>query len=570
VREGDRKIALDRLRENYYTPSSNDTEMPDEIMQETKKPKGLAKIWREIKRAFRKSNSLICLDKLLSSRNNNVRNVSYLQTYQQAKQWIERYTVPSEGISVSSSRRWSYPEVTGYYIPTLLDWGMKDLALRYGKWLLTIQNDDGSWNDPRGKSPYVFDTGQILRGLHALADEYLEFKQPLLKGCDWIKSRQLESGRITTPDTSMWGHGLSESIHLYAIAPLLWAAEKFDRPDLKTVVEKALQYYIGERKDFRYNCLSHFHAYEIDGIIELGRTDLAQNAMKEIAALQRKNGSVPGYPGQAGVCSTGLFQYAVIWYKLGEMDRADRAFEYACSLQNPSGGWFGSYGKCDNYFVDAEIAWAVKYFLDAFHLKLRCNFDAVFDSFLPFIAETDGRFQLVRNNVPSSAGAKVLDCGSGKGRYINRLVKEFPHLEFYAMDLSPISHRFLEPGITKGVGSLLRTGFPDDSFDFVYLSEVLEHAVDLDSAVAELTRIVKPGGKLLIIDKNLDRLGFMKICPWEQWFGAETLKRLLTDHGCEVEIVRNIPYDDKDGSDALFLCWIATRAKDKSAVRVRN
>lgn len=508
----------------------------------------LAKIWREIKRPFRRytfpRNSL---------------HVPYLTVYHKAKSWIERYSIPGGGIAVSSSVQKSYPEVTGYFIPPLLDWGMKDRALRYAHWLTTIQNEDGSWNDPDGKSPYIFDTGQILRGLMTLVDEYPEFQQPFIRGCEWIQSRQLESGRIPTPDESMWSGIVPEAIHLYALVPLLTAAEKFNRPDLKTVVEKALTYYVNEQKDFRYNCLSHFHAYMIDGLIELGQEDLARNAMKEIAALQRKDGSVPGFPGQSGVCSTGLFQYAIIWYKLGEMDRADRAFEYACSLQNPSGGWFGSYGKCNGYFTTAEIAWAVKYFLDAFHLKLRCNFDAIFDSFLLSLPENDGRFQLVRDNVPAFDGAKVLDCGCGKGRYVNRLVKEFPHLNFHAIDLSPVSHRFLESGITKGIGSVLRTGFPDNFFDFVYLSEVMEHAVDLDTAVAELIRIVKPGGKLLIIDKNLDRQGVLELCPWEQWFDTEQFKRLLIDHGGEVKIVRNIPYEKKDGSDGLFLGWIATK-----------
>ena len=84
--------------------------------------------------------------------------MSLFQTYfQRAKSWIGRYTIPGGGISVSSCKQISYPEVTGYFIPTLLDWGMKDRALQYAHGLLRIQSEDGSWNEPRGRASYVFD-----------------------------------------------------------------------------------------------------------------------------------------------------------------------------------------------------------------------------------------------------------------------------------------------------------------------------------------------------------------------------------------------------------------------------
>ena len=65
--------------------------------------------------------------------------------------------------------------------------------------------------------------------------------------------------------------------------------------------------------------------------------------MEDVARLQRSDGSVPAFPDVDWVCSTGLFQYAIVWYKLGDRHRGDAAFEYASQLQNPSGGWFGSW-----------------------------------------------------------------------------------------------------------------------------------------------------------------------------------------------------------------------------------
>ncbi len=59
-----------------------------------------------------------------------------------------------------------YPEVTGYIIPTLLQWGHDAEAARAADWLTTVQNADGSFNGVDGK-PAVFDTGACMEGLRA-------------------------------------------------------------------------------------------------------------------------------------------------------------------------------------------------------------------------------------------------------------------------------------------------------------------------------------------------------------------------------------------------------------------
>jgi len=47
-------------------------------------------------------------------------------------------------------------------------------------------------------------------------------------------------------------------------------------------------------------------------------------------------------------------------------------------------------------------------------------------------------------------------------------------------------------------GDLLALPFPDDSFDGVVLTEVLEHCVDPQAAIREVFRVLKPGGLLLV------------------------------------------------------------------------
>ena len=94
--------------------------------------------------------------------------MSTAKYFDRALTWIDSNTVKNSGIAVSSKSAKPYPEVSGYFIPTLLAWNEKDRAFAYGRWLLTIQRDDGSWGDPNLNEPYAFDTGQVIKGLLAL------------------------------------------------------------------------------------------------------------------------------------------------------------------------------------------------------------------------------------------------------------------------------------------------------------------------------------------------------------------------------------------------------------------
>jgi malonyl-CoA O-methyltransferase len=284
------------------------------------------------------------------------------------------------GICVSSKELKCYPEVTGYYIPTLLNWGEEDLAIQYAKWLCSIQKENGAWHDPSDLDPYVFDTAQILKGLIVISDILPEISTNIIKGCDWVVSNIQENGRLTTPSTAAWGTICSELVHIYCLDPLIKASKKYGIPIYQNEAKRVLGYYKSNRLNdiLDFHTLSHFYAYIIEGLIDLDETKLARKAMEKISILQKKDGSIPAYKDVKWICSTGLFQFALIYYKLGDKKRGDKAFNYACSLQNNTGGWFGGYPVNNllarfikkhkpNYFPDAEISWAVKYFLDALY-----------------------------------------------------------------------------------------------------------------------------------------------------------------------------------------------------------
>ena len=94
--------------------------------------------------------------------------------------------------------------------------------------------------------------------------------------------------------------------------------------------------------------------------------------------------------------------------------------------------------------------------------------------------------------------------------------------------------------------------------DAAYATESLEHAVDIPAAVAELARIVKPNGRIAIIDKNSEAWGRLETPSWERWFGRQELERLLARH-CRRVWSQPISYWEDVAPDGLFLAWFAEK-----------
>jgi malonyl-CoA O-methyltransferase len=449
--------------------------------------------------------------------------------------------------------------VTGYFIPSLLAWNEQDRASAYGAWLSSCQANDGSWDGPNGDGRYVFDTGQVVKGLLALAKATGDdvWRDPIYRACDWMCSTISDSGEPVAADVGKWGDAVPLGVLLYAFQAVRDAGNYLEEPRWSSAVDRAINWLLAQPALTDFTHLSHFHAYILESLCDLGHHDRAREGLEAVARFQRRNGAVPGYPNVRWVCSTGLFQYAIVWYKLGERERGDLAFNYAAKLQNRSGGWYGSYGWFAKYFPKTEISWAVKYFLDALEWRLRVSFEHQSSIFSEKIDLEDGRYRLVRNIINKTGANIILDAGCGKGRYLRNLLAECSGLDLHAVDLSTQVMATLPSSIKKSQGSLLRLPYPDAQFDCVYSVEALEHAVHIDGALRELVRVLKRGGTLIIIDKRIEQLGRLELPDWEQWFGIDDLARRLQALGCEVTIHDNVSYDGR--ADGLFAAWVAVR-----------
>ena len=155
-------------------------------------------------------------------------------------------------------------------------------------------------------------------------------------------------------------------------------------------------------------------------------------------------------------------------------------------------------------------------------------------------------------------GKRVLDVGCGKGRFARVLQERCPGAALVALDLAEAMLRHVPAGISPCAGSMTALPFPDASFDCGYATESLEHAVDIEAAVAEMCRALKPGGRIVIIDKNREQWGRLKTPKWEKWFGRKELERLLGKY-CRKVSSREISYWEDVAPDGLFLAWLAEK-----------
>ena len=137
------------------------------------------------------------------------------------------------------------------------------------------------------EAPYIFDSAQILKGLLAVREIYPKVDNHIIRGCDWILQQMTEEGQLVTPVKDAWGDDIrtcSELIHMYCLAPLVQAANVFNRPDYEEKAYKILEYYKTNyyNEIMNFGLLSHFYAYVMEALLDMGEIQIAEEAMKKM------------------------------------------------------------------------------------------------------------------------------------------------------------------------------------------------------------------------------------------------------------------------------------------------
>ena len=193
--------------------------------------------------------------------------------------------------------------------------------------------------------------------------------------------------------------------------------------------------------------------------------------------------------------------------------------------------------------------------------EIRRSFDEASRDEEHFPSSIDPRIyhvKLILDFFGDLAGKKVLDVGCGKGRFAKVLIEKYPQAEIWGLDISEEMLKYVDARMHTRAGSMTELPFADMDFDFAFATESLEHAVEIDIAVHEICRVVKPGGRIVIIDKNAEHAGKLQTPPWEKWFRRGELEKLLR-RDCREVVRRFISYWEDVEPDGLFLAWLATK-----------
>ncbi len=114
--------------------------------------------------------------------------------------------------------------------------------------------------------------------------------------------------------------------------------------------------------------------------------------------------------------------------------------------------------------------------------------------------------EIVLDALREVAPRRVLEVGCGPGELAARIGQELG-AEVRAVDISP---RMVElacgRGVDAQVGDVQRLPFADGEFDAAVAAWMLYHVPDVERALAELARVLRPGGRLVAVTNHLDHM----------------------------------------------------------------
>jgi len=99
----------------------------------------------------------------------------------------------------------------------------------------------------------------------------------------------------------------------------------------------------------------------------------------------------------------------------------------------------------------------------------------------------------------------VLDIGCGRGALLERFRQAFPGASLYGVDISQSTVDAARArGFDARVADISQSlPFADAFFECVVFGEVIEHLVDPDAALREISRVLTPNGTLIVTTPNL-------------------------------------------------------------------
>ena len=157
------------------------------------------------------------------------------------------------------------------------------------------------------------------------------------------------------------------------------------------------------------------------------------------------------------------------------------------------------------------------------------------------------------------SGDKVLDCATGTGN----VAIEFKRMICKGVQVTgvDVAEKMLEIAREKAnnqgydidfrVEDILNMSFPDNSFDVATITFGIRNTVSIDDALTEMARVVKPGGKVMVLETGQTK-GLMHILyNFYQTVWVNQIGKLLSRHNSAYEWLTESSNDFPAGDDFI-------------------
>lgn len=185
--------------------------------------------------------------------------------------------------------------------------------------------------------------------------------------------------------------------------------------------------------------------------------------------------------------------------------------------------------------------------------------EKAFDRVAPFYDRWIGRFMSGRmermaSMLACSPEEVVLDLGGGTGLLSRHLVSRCK--EVHLLDESPAMVRQVRHGqVRVQVGNATQTPYPDRFFDAIVLSDVLHHIREQDLLLDEVCRLLKPGGRLLVNEVDLERVLGRAVASLEALFFVRVFPTGFRELGEKLESIGFRLKEEKRDSWSFIGLW---------------
>jgi ubiquinone/menaquinone biosynthesis C-methylase UbiE/DNA-binding transcriptional ArsR family regulator len=159
----------------------------------------------------------------------------------------------------------------------------------------------------------------------------------------------------------------------------------------------------------------------------------------------------------------------------------------------------------------------------------------------------------------------LLDLGTGTGRILELFGPEISR--GVGIDLNPEMLQFARANLDKAglkhcsvrQGDLYNLPFPRDSFDAIVLHQVLHYLEDGARSLREAARVLRPGGRLVVVDFAPHQLEFLRDEHAHRRLGyaPDTVEQWLNEAGLTFDRHRTLVPEKKNENALTVSVWAA-------------